>query len=381
MRKSGVYSPQLGERNTVSTNLDGLRISFLAGSLGQGGAERQLMHMLRALQSRGSILSVLSLTQGEFWESQIEAMGVPVTWVGQPSAQPLRLHRIVSELLRHKPDVVQSCHCFTNAYVAAAARLTGIREVGAIRSDTRQTVSGRFAAIRMWSLRHLRSIAVNSRASLQTAIEYGVRPNRLFHLPNVVDTGQFFPSRPVISNDGLVRLLAVGRLTPEKRFDRLLRALATLPPDVRATVRASIAGDGPMRSLLEQQVLQLGLHDSVRFLGPQAEMAPIYREFDLLALTSDSEGSPNVVLEAMASGLPVLGTRTGGVAELVDHGVTGLLARPSDEAALAVALETLIRDSGLRQRMGARARDRALLTYSQASLPRSLGNLYEMALT
>jgi glycosyltransferase involved in cell wall biosynthesis len=110
-------------------------------------------------------------------------------------------------------------------------------------------------------------------------------------------------------------------------------------------------------------------------------MAPIYRDHDLLALTSDSEGSPNVILEAMASGLPVLGTRTGGVTELVDSGVTGLVARPSDEVALAVALETLLRNRDLRRRMGAQARDRALLNHSPASLPRSLGNLYEMALT
>ncbi len=365
----------------MSIDLDRLRITFLAGSLGQGGAERQLIHMLRMLQSRGAVPSVLSLTKNEFWEGPILAMGIPVTWVGQSSAQPIRLERIVVELWRNKPQVLQSCHCFTNAYVAAAARITGIREVGAIRSDTQQTVSGRFSMIRRWSLHHLRSIAVNSRASLESAIELGVRPNRLFHLPNVVDTSQFYPAGDPPSREGTVRLLAVGRLSAEKRFDRLLRILANLPVELRPIVRASIAGDGPLRPSLERQARELGLDQTVCFLGPQADMAPIYRDHDLLALTSDSEGSPNVILEAMASGLPVLGTRTGGVTELVDSGVTGLVARPSDEVALAVALETLLRNRDLRRRMGAQARDRALLNHSPASLPRSLGNLYEMALT
>lgn len=365
----------------MPSNLDGLRITFLAGTLGQGGAERQLMHMLRALQSQGAVLSVLSLTRGEFWEDPILGMDIPVTWVGQSSAQPIRLQRIVTELLRNETHVVQSCHCFTNAYVAAAARIAGVREVGAIRSDTLQTISGRFSVIRRWSLHHLRSIAVNSRASLQSAIELGVRPNRLFHLPNVVDTDQFFPPSQIASPDEIVRLLAVGRLSSEKRFDRLLRVLAALPMELRSMVRASIVGEGPLRPALEQQAHQLGLDQTVRFWGAQADMAPLYRDCDLLALTSDSEGSPNVVLEAMASGLPVIGTRTGGVAELVDHGVTGFVARPSDEAALAVALETLIRNRDLRRRMGTQARDRVLLSHSAASLPRSLGSLYQMALT
>jgi glycosyltransferase involved in cell wall biosynthesis len=365
----------------LPSNLDGLRITFLAGTLGQGGAERQLMHMLRALQSQGAVLSVLSLTKDEFWENPILTMGIPVTWVGQSSAQPVRLQRIVAELLRDKPHVVQSCHCFTNAYVAAAARLAGVREVGAIRSATLQTISGRFSMIRRWSLHHLRSIAVNSRASIESAIDLGVRPNRLFHLPNVVDTDQFFPCGDPHFQVEKVRLLAVGRLSSEKRFDRLLRVLADLPMELRAMVSASIAGDGPLRPVLEQQARELGLDQTVRFLGAQPDMAPIYREHDLLALTSDSEGSPNVVLEAMASGLAVVGTRTGGVAELVDHGVTGLIARPSDEVALAVALQTLIRNRDLRRRMGAQARDRTLLTHSAVSLPRSLGNLYQMALT
>lgn len=360
--------------------LRNLRICFLAGTLGQGGAERQLVHMLSALRSSGAQLSVLSLTQGEFWEPRILEMGIPVTWVGAHRMQALRLQRIVCELRTQKPDIFQSAHCFTNAYVAVAARLAGTREVGAIRSETRQTVSGKFAAMRLWSLRHLRAIAVNSRASLRTAVELGVTPGRLHLLPNVVNTEQFAPSGNARAG-GPIRVLAVGRLSGEKRFDRFLRILAALPADVRAQVRAGVAGDGPLRSQLELQAAQLGLSDTVRFLGLQSDMAPVYRDFDILALTSDSEGSPNVVLEAMSSGLPVLGTRTGGVAELVDSGVTGLLAGRGDETTLVNSLEKLIRCPDLRIRMGGQARDRVLRDYSPATLPGSLSSLYSMALS
>ncbi|MFO0504746.1 MAG: glycosyltransferase [Acidobacteriota bacterium] len=364
----------------MPANLDGLRVAFLAGTLGQGGAERQLIHMLKALRPQGTQLTVLSLTRGEHWEDPIRELGIPVIWVGESALPLLRLRRVIAELGRLRPQILQSCHCFTNVYVAAASRAAGVREVGAIRSDTRQTVSGRFATLRLWSLRHLRSIAVNSRAALESAIAFGVRPNRLFHLPNVVDTHQFSPVDRAVDHAGLIRLLAVGRLSAEKRFDRLLRVVAALPPAVRGRIRVTVAGDGPLRAVLEQQSEECGLRSTVCFAGAQADMAELYRGADLLLLTSDSEGSPNVVLEAMASGLPVVGTRTGGVAELVDHGVTGLLASPDDEVGLAVALEALVQDEGLRRRMGGRGRDRAVRQYSCASLPRALGNLYGMAL-
>lgn len=364
----------------MPANLEGLRVVFLAGTLGQGGAERQLMHMLAALGPQGTQLAVLSLTRGEYWEDPIRELGIPVIWVGQSATPLLRLQRVIAEVGRLRPQILQSCHCFTNVYVAAASRATGVREVGAIRSDTRQTVAGRFAAMRLWSLRHLRSIAVNSRAALDSAIAFGVRPNRLFHLPNVVDTRQFSPPERPVDLGGRVCLLAVGRLGPEKRFDRLLRVVAALPPAVRSMVSVTVAGEGPLRAVLEQQSEALGLRGTVRFAGAHADMVPLYRSADLLLLTSDSEGSPNVILEAMACGRPVVGTRTGGVGELVEHGVTGLLAWPGDEVGLAVALETLVEDGALRRRMGERGRDRAVLHYSCASLPRALGNLYGMAL-
>ena len=121
-------------------NLAELNLCFIAGTLGQGGAERQLFYLLKALRGAGASPSLLTLTQGEFWESRIRELGVPVIWVGQADSRLSRLKRIIRELRQiaaqsKTPMILQSQHFYTNIYAAAAARTLGLREIGAMRCD------------------------------------------------------------------------------------------------------------------------------------------------------------------------------------------------------------------------------------------------------
>ena len=89
-------------------NFEALKICFLAGTLGQGGAERQLFYLLKSLRECGAQPRLLSLTEGEYWEAAIRRLGVPVTWVGQPEGRMQRAWRIINELRRHPADIIQS---------------------------------------------------------------------------------------------------------------------------------------------------------------------------------------------------------------------------------------------------------------------------------
>ncbi len=175
---------------------------------------------------------------------------------------------------------------------------------------------------------------------------------------NGVDAGLFRPdpAKPE-TDDAPVRLLAVGRLVAQKGVDVLLNALAE-PGLERAVL--DVVGDGDWRARLEAQAAALGLTDRVRFLGwlDRAELAGVYRAVDVFVLPSRDEGMPNVVLEAMASGLPVAASRVAGAEDLVAEGETGFLVPPEDAAALAAALKKLVGDAGLRAAMGARGRSR-----------------------
>src|SRR5262249_14410218 len=103
--------------------LRGLKVCFLAGTLEHGGAERQLLYMLEALCRCGAVPRVLCLDRGEFWEAAIHVLGVPLTGVGERPPRLDRLFRIVKELQKDPPDILQSQHFFANAYAGMAARL------------------------------------------------------------------------------------------------------------------------------------------------------------------------------------------------------------------------------------------------------------------
>jgi glycosyltransferase involved in cell wall biosynthesis len=136
-----------------------------------------------------------------------------------------------------------------------------------------------------------------------------------------------------------------------------------------------------MRRQLEQRATALGLlPGAVEFRGAIVDMRRVYREADILVLTSDYEGMPNVILEAMASGLPVVATRVGSVSEVVHHGETGYLYDAGDENSMLDGLLRLIGDPRERTRLGSSARNYIESERSLHSLPGHLENLYEGAL-
>jgi glycosyltransferase involved in cell wall biosynthesis len=165
------------------------------------------------------------------------------------------------------------------------------------------------------------------------------------------------PDRPVI-------VASVGRAVPKKGYADLLAALAALPADL--AWRFVHIGGGPLRPELKQLAARLGIAERVEWRGaqPQDQVLALNRQADLFALASrvaedgDRDGLPNVLMEAQSQGVAVLATRTSGIPELIDDGSTGMLVEAGDSRALAKALETLIREPALRQRLGEAGRRR-----------------------
>jgi glycosyltransferase involved in cell wall biosynthesis len=361
-------------------DLSRLNICFIAGTLGQGGAERQLVYMLEALKRSGADPRLLCLTRGEFWEESMRKLGVPITWVGQEGSRLARLGRIVSTIRRNPTDILQSQHFYTNLYAAAAARIVGVSEICAIRNNGISEVRRNGAVLGRLSLRAPRMIVANSRAAIRNAIALGVPANRLHLLPNVVDTDVFKPGHR--RADGKIRLIAAGRLTEQKRMDRFLTLLSRLRAQSPVPVSGILVGEGSQRTMLEEQAARLELlPDTVDFRGAVADMVPVYAQGDVFILTSGWEGTPNVVLEAMSSGLPVVATRVGGVPDIIRHGETGLLVDADDDEALANSVLALISSPEERVAMARRARAFVEANHSPHGLPRLLAGIYEAALS
>jgi glycosyltransferase involved in cell wall biosynthesis len=197
------------------------------------------------------------------------------------------------------------------------------------------------------------------------------RPDRTIVIRNGVDTSLF-----TVRTHAAVawpRIMSVGRLKAPKDFGTLLRALALIE---EVPFSATLLGDGPDRPMLEAQLHELGLDDRVDLAGERDDVPALLAESDCFVLSSTSEGLPISVLEAMASGLPVVATDVGGVHELVEAGATGYLVPPRDPAALAEALRSLLTDVELRRRLGARARATVEERFDVARVRREHASLY-----
>jgi glycosyltransferase involved in cell wall biosynthesis len=160
-----------------------------------------------------------------------------------------------------------------------------------------------------------------------------------------------------------------------KPDDVAVRAIRLLI-DQGLRVRLHIVGDGECRPGIERLVGELELADSVVFLGERRGGAHLHRDFDISLSTSDSEGSPNSVLEAMAAGRPVVATDVGGTRDLIRSGVDGLLVPAASPEAIAAALRDVISDQTVLRRFGASGRDRAIRDFSPAAIQATLTTLY-----
>jgi glycosyltransferase involved in cell wall biosynthesis len=199
-------------------------------------------------------------------------------------------------------------------------------------------------------------------------------------ISNGVDTVLYSPGgrHP---EPGRCRALFVGRLTYQKGLDVIIEALKGL--DVHVRPQLTVAGDGNARFELERRVAESGLEDDVRFIGwyDRANIPDLYRDADMFVLPSRHEGMSNALLEAMASGLPVIATRIAGNEELVSHDETGLLVPVEDASALSEAMARLTKDSSLRRRIGNAGRELILARYSWKMIAKEYLELIERSLS
>ena len=351
-----------------------MKICFLVGTLARGGAEKQLVFMLQALQNSGITAEILCLTKGEPYEEQIESAGFNVKFVGTSKNQLARFWKIVRALRESRADIIQSSHFYTNLYAGAAGRLLKISSIGAVRSDLVYEIESHKLTGR-WQVSLPDILVTNSDAARRRLIERRVDPAKIEFVRNVVETENGScngNSRPEL------KILFAGRLDKNKRPERFVRLASILTEQFpHSGLQFQVAGDGEKREELEKTAELLGLTaDKLMFFGDCGDLRPIYDRADILVSTSDREGTPNVVLEAMAHGLPVVATAVGGTKEILDA-TRGLLVEPGDEEALVKATADLISSEDLRIRLGTEGRRYVRENHSLESLQNHLLKIYE----
>lgn len=234
-----------------------------------------------------------------------------------------------------------------------------------------------------WSLPKATRVVTVCQAFGRLLTRHGVRPERISVLHNSVspkpapspDAVDTLRAKLGIANGARV-ILSVGRFSREKAQGDLLRAFEILRRASDIPTVLLLVGDGPERTRLTEMARKAGLEQAVIFAGQQRDVAPFYALAGVLALPSHSEGSPNVLLEAMAAGVPVVATAVGGVPEIVTHEQNALIVPPRQPAQLAEALHRLLKDPGLGSRLAANASSHLAACYTPDMYYRTLAGLY-----
>jgi glycosyltransferase involved in cell wall biosynthesis len=345
------------------------RLLILDNELKMGGKEKLLYEFIARTDPGRLHISVCCLKAGGYYKERLEALGVPFH-------DGLLLHRfdalafrpLANLLRRERIDVVETFTHPNTLIFSFLARQQGLVSAvvvshHAVGSAYQKRVLPGYVLPLLRRI-DLHIAVAESQKRYLVDVE-GIPEDRIRVIYNGVDTTAYHPagaderaaSRAALGvpRDARV-LMAVGSLKPLKGIDRLIRAAApALKAD--ADARLVLVGEGPDRDALQRLAVEAGVAAQVVFAGLRGDVDHVLRAADAYVLSSHTEALPTVIMEAMATGLPVIATRVGGVPELVEADRTALMVEAGDETALRAAIARIMQDASLREALGRRGRE------------------------
>jgi glycosyltransferase involved in cell wall biosynthesis len=333
-----------------------------------GGKEKLLYEFIARADRNRFRIAVCCLRPGGYFKEKIVALGVPFyDDLLRHRFDALAFRQLESVIRAEKTEIVETFAHPNTVILSFLARLRVLVErvvvsYHAVATDTRGGIVRPY--LRPILRRMDGHIAVAEVQKRQLVEREGLPGENVRVIYNGVDTRAFRPAeggertslrRALGLSETDVVLMAVGSLKPVKGIDVLLRSLVPVMR-AHAPVMLVVVGDGPDRGALEALARELGIAERVRFAGLRADVDAWLRTADALVLSSRSEALPTVLLEAMATGLPVVATNVGGVGEIVEAERSGALVAAEDVDALGSALARVVADEPLRRTWGARGR-------------------------
>jgi len=347
-------------------------ITHVVSSLAIGGQEKMVLDLASGQVARGHTVQAVSLAPGGdpgTLAATFEKRGVRVCHVARrEGVDPTLFPRLFAVFRRARAEVVHAHNRLALLYAAAPGKLAGGTTIFTRHGPSVGTPWQR--VVRRAAARCLDAYVAVSPEMLNLARQLrDCDERKLSAIDNGVDLGRFrtdararAASRAAldIPEDAWV-MGTVGRLAPEKDYELLIAAAAPL---LGPQIRLVIVGDGPDASKLRTAAAGTGVERFIHFTGKRDDVPALLCAFDLFTLSSRMEGLPLVILEAMATALPIVSTAVGGIPGAVADGETGLLSPPGDAAALRQRLKTLLEDRARGREMGRRGREVALARYS-----------------
>ena len=364
--------------------------------LGIGGLENGLVNLINGLPEQDYRHAVVCLTEATDFRSRIRRKDVAIYEMHKREGQDFGLYPRLYRLFRRlRPAVVHTRNLATlesqlPAWLAGVpVRIHGEHGWDVFDPDGR---SRKY----QWLRRAFRPL-IHHYVPLSHQLEHylveriGVPRERITRICNGVDTDKFHPPRegrepiagcPFLSPEHVL-IGTVGRMHGVKDQTTLVRAFIELmrtKPELQKKARLILVGEGPLKSECRTLLHQAGLDELAWFAGERNDIPEVLRGLDVFVLPSRAEGISNTILEAMATGLPVVATRVGGNLELVEHGVTGMLIPPGDPGKMAKSLFSFVEDASMRRQQGQAGLTRVHTHFSLSRMLHAYQGVYDRQL-
>lgn len=360
-------------------------ILFVNHSLATGGIETMIVDLVAALPVDIFAPSVAIFEAGGSLEPVLRTRGIPVYALNKRAGFDWRLALRLRKVLRAQGIRVVHSHNFSAwLYVTLAKMgLTHVRHVHTEHSGVAPS-RVRYFVERVLARRTDRVVAVSTHVAEVMTRDIGIDADRVITISNGVNTKRFAPNEDarvsarrefnILPSDIVFGIVA--RLAEVKNHPLLLKAYAKVQVTAPARKQLIIVGDGAERTRLENLAAELGIVDCTHFAGDRRDTDVLLSGIDVYVLSSRSEGMNLTVLEALASGLPVVATAVGGNIEIVAHEHDGFLVKNDDPHEMARRLQQLADDQVLRRTMGGNARTSALTRFDASGVVEKYCNLY-----
>jgi glycosyltransferase involved in cell wall biosynthesis len=382
------YTPDLGMAERPQAHLP-IRICHLAMGDGWAGAEVQLATLLAALSKMPDFeVSAILFNEGRL-TGELRGLGIRTEVICESRHNSiLIIKQLMHYFQQHQFDILHT-HKYKDNILGSLATSGKIRpRIRTIHGFPEPF--GGFQAVKIGAYQILDNWVNRLLVDQILAVSFDLRSHLIKHfgadkvtcIHNAIDIEQIRVTRGaeelrkelgLDENEFLIGTM--GRLMPVKGLESFLKA-AHIIRRQKANVKFIIAGDGPLKDALQKQAREYGLGEVVLFLGHRNDSHNILELMDLFVLPSISEGIPMVLLEALALARPVIASRVGGIPEVIEHGVSGLLIAPGREDELAKTCIALMDDPDCARRLGAAGRQRVVEHFSASAMAKNVAEIY-----
>ena len=362
------------------------RLMQITHDLAIGGLQQVVVSICRTIDTDLFDVSVLCLRELGDFAPEIEALGIDVYQIPKidNSTDYLAFIKVSKILKRLKIDIIHTHNTQPFVDGTIGGILSGCVKTIVHTDHARPFPDKKRYMFFEWLMSQFAYKVVGvSKSTTNNLLQYErISPSKVVTIPNGIDPSKY----NILINKNLIKkemgiseeanLIGLGvRLTQQKGIKYLLQATKILL-EIHPNLYLIIAGEGPLEENLKSQALNLGIAKNVLFLGPRLDIPKILSILDIYVLPSVWEGLPMVILEAMAAGCPVVATKVGGIPEVINSNINGLLVEPRNVEQLVLAIDQLLSNDELRRKFSINSIDLIGLKYSDRTMTEKYEKLY-----